>query len=291
MSIGQKIKKLRTESGLTQKELADKLHVTYQAVSRWENDDAEPSLTTIKDICDILGCSYNDLLGDDSNPKEDVKVALDNKQEEIKQISQPQAVCSNCNRFIYDSNELHFVKEKHYFHSGKTNRSVEKQLTLCEECYQNKIETEKKEREQKEKERKEDFITKRKNSFRNGIIVAVIFVLLAISAFVDKSIDAGFGMLLFGAIGYCFAATLSLKNSFIPDMWLVIVSFGFVKFPGIIFEASADGLVFLIAMKLLFFVLGMILVGIAVIIASIIAALLSVFVYPFALRKNLAFED
>ena len=43
-----------TFAGLTQKDLADKLFVTYQAVSRWENEDAEPSIDTIKEICGIL---------------------------------------------------------------------------------------------------------------------------------------------------------------------------------------------------------------------------------------------
>ena len=39
MGVGPKIKEYRNKAGLTQKDLADKLHVTYQAVSRWENYD------------------------------------------------------------------------------------------------------------------------------------------------------------------------------------------------------------------------------------------------------------
>lgn len=61
MGIGHKIKEYRTKAGLTQKELADGLHITYQAVSRWENDDAEPSFDTLKDICEILNCSLDEL--------------------------------------------------------------------------------------------------------------------------------------------------------------------------------------------------------------------------------------
>ena len=56
MGIGLKIKEYRTKAGLTQKDLADELHVTYQAVSRWENDDAEPSFDMLKDLCRILNC-------------------------------------------------------------------------------------------------------------------------------------------------------------------------------------------------------------------------------------------
>ena len=61
MSIGPKIKEYRVKAGLTQKELADKLFVTYQAVSRWENDDAEPSISTLKEICRILNCTTDEL--------------------------------------------------------------------------------------------------------------------------------------------------------------------------------------------------------------------------------------
>lgn len=61
MGIGLKIKEYRTKAGLTQKDLADELHVTYQAVSRWENDDAEPSFDMLKDLCRILNCSTDDL--------------------------------------------------------------------------------------------------------------------------------------------------------------------------------------------------------------------------------------
>ena len=35
MTLGQKLKKLRTDKGLTQKDLADQLHVTFQTVSKW----------------------------------------------------------------------------------------------------------------------------------------------------------------------------------------------------------------------------------------------------------------
>ena len=62
MSFGIKVKEYRTKSGLTQKELADQLHVTYQAVSRWENEDVQPSFDTLKQLCAIFGCSTDDLL-------------------------------------------------------------------------------------------------------------------------------------------------------------------------------------------------------------------------------------
>ena len=48
--IGQFIKKIREENKLTQKELADKLGVTYQAVSKWENGKNVPDISIIKEM-------------------------------------------------------------------------------------------------------------------------------------------------------------------------------------------------------------------------------------------------
>lgn len=82
-----------------------------------------------------------------------------------------------------------------------------------------------------------------------------------------------------------------LNNTFITDMWLEITSWGFVKFPGIIFEFSFDGLVFLIAMKILFFLLGLVLALLAAAFATALAMALSIFVYPFALIKNIKCKE
>ena len=62
MGVGPKIKEYRNKAGLTQKDLAVQLHVTYQEVSRWENDDIEPSIDTLKEMCGILNCSIEVLL-------------------------------------------------------------------------------------------------------------------------------------------------------------------------------------------------------------------------------------
>lgn len=47
---GQLIKNLRIKNGLTQKQLADKYHVTYQAVSKWENGKNMPDISLLKQM-------------------------------------------------------------------------------------------------------------------------------------------------------------------------------------------------------------------------------------------------
>ena len=57
------ILKLRTESGMSQEELAGKVFVTRQAVSRWENGETVPNTDTLKLLSELFGVSINTLLG------------------------------------------------------------------------------------------------------------------------------------------------------------------------------------------------------------------------------------
>lgn len=55
--------KLRTEKGISQDELAEKVFVTRQAVSRWENGDTVPNTDTLKLLSNFFDVSINTLLG------------------------------------------------------------------------------------------------------------------------------------------------------------------------------------------------------------------------------------
>ncbi len=63
--FGQFIKKIRQEHNLTQKEIAEKYHVTYQAVSKWENGKNIPDLLIIKEICRDFNVSIDEILGNE----------------------------------------------------------------------------------------------------------------------------------------------------------------------------------------------------------------------------------
>ncbi len=54
---------LRTKNGLSQDELAEKLFVTRQAVSRWENGETVPNTETLKLLSKVFDVSINTLLG------------------------------------------------------------------------------------------------------------------------------------------------------------------------------------------------------------------------------------
>lgn len=54
---------LRTKEGLSQEELAEKIHITRQAVSRWESGETVPNTETLKLLSKVFDVSINTLLG------------------------------------------------------------------------------------------------------------------------------------------------------------------------------------------------------------------------------------
>ncbi len=62
LKIGKYIQHLRKAAGMTQKDLAEKLNISFQAVSKWENGDALPDTGLLLDLCDILNTTADKLL-------------------------------------------------------------------------------------------------------------------------------------------------------------------------------------------------------------------------------------
>ncbi len=61
-SIGEVICHLRKEKGMTQADLAEKMNVSEQAVSKWERNIAYPDITTLSKLTEILETSVDSLL-------------------------------------------------------------------------------------------------------------------------------------------------------------------------------------------------------------------------------------
>ena len=58
-----KIQELRSNYGLTQKALAEKIGVKNYTVANWEQNRTEPSLKDLKDLADFFNCSIDYLVG------------------------------------------------------------------------------------------------------------------------------------------------------------------------------------------------------------------------------------
>ena len=63
MTTKEVLYELRTKHGLSQEELAEKVFVTRQAVSRWETGETVPNTETLKLLSNLFGVSINTLLG------------------------------------------------------------------------------------------------------------------------------------------------------------------------------------------------------------------------------------
>lgn len=72
--IGKLIKKIRKQNNLTQKEFADKLGVTYQAVSKWENGKNMPDVALLKKISKDFNIDINDILNGEYNHNKKGKI-------------------------------------------------------------------------------------------------------------------------------------------------------------------------------------------------------------------------
>ena len=71
--IGSFIKSIRMDNNLTQKEFAERLNVTYQAVSKWENGKNIPDIGIIKQISEEFNVDIDEILNGEKKDKENKK--------------------------------------------------------------------------------------------------------------------------------------------------------------------------------------------------------------------------
>ena len=63
LTIGENIRNFRKKNDLTQEAFAERLGVTYQSVSRWENGTTYPDLELLPAIAEALSVTFDELLG------------------------------------------------------------------------------------------------------------------------------------------------------------------------------------------------------------------------------------
>ena len=265
--LGEKIKQLRMEKGLTQKELADQLYVTAQAVSRWENNEVEPSVATLTSLSKILGVSVGELVGE-SAPQPQVVVKKEVVYKEQKPVL---AVCEKCNKPIYEATDI--VREKSYDGSS---------IVRCKKCdikYKQSI----------HQSKVSYGVSQRTKAFVWGAIATVAALILSIvlaSTGVWDSTTTIVAIVASIAL-FPFISCLFLKNNFIGNMVEAVASWGYITFPGLIFTLDLDGILWLITVKITFWLIGVIIGTLCTILAVLLGMALSIFVYPFALAKNI----
>ena len=62
MTIAETIKTLRKTAGMSQEQLAEKLHVSRQAVTKWETEGGTPDIENLRAIATLFGITVDELL-------------------------------------------------------------------------------------------------------------------------------------------------------------------------------------------------------------------------------------
>ena len=83
MGINEKLAELRKAKGLTQKELAETLHVSRQAISRWEVGTAAPSLDNLTYLSQLYGVPLDDLVNTGGTVSEPEEIAPSHVPEDL----------------------------------------------------------------------------------------------------------------------------------------------------------------------------------------------------------------
>ena len=102
MKFGENLYNLKKKQKITQEKLAEKIGVSRQSVSKWENGTAYPEMNRIFELCKIFHCKLNDLVNDNildfDSLDEEVKMSVvkfnKEKQKKLKIVSKTISICS-----------------------------------------------------------------------------------------------------------------------------------------------------------------------------------------------------
>ena len=108
MKFGDNLKLIRKRKNMSQEELADKVNVSRQSVSKWENGEAYPEMNNILELCKIFNCKINDLVHVDMSDIDSLddeivmKVVKFNeeKQKRVKTLSNIISLIGNIGKIV-----------------------------------------------------------------------------------------------------------------------------------------------------------------------------------------------
>ncbi len=279
LTTGERLASYRKMKNLTQQQLGDQLNISSQAVSKWENDLSEPDIATLRKLATLYGVSISDLLGDEAAPEQNETAGTAApKAEEAPQKQEPiappppvLAVCEKCNRPIYKGSEI--VRQHSYYgHSAIEH-------IICADC------------DRKQKAAHASYMrtkaaSRRKWSFILGGLgfAAVLVAMILLGVFKDPS-KIALGIIT-PIAAFTLISCLLFSNNFIGEMIEAIAGFS-IRMPGVIFSFDLDGIIWFITVKLTLFLLGVALSILCFLLAIALGLVVSIFVYPFALVKNI----
>ena len=290
MTLGEKISLLRKERGLTQAELGNELGVTYQAVSKWERDESMPDFEMMSKLAKFFGVSITHFEHNDEEKIPSKDESDEFEEAAVETVTDPTngilGVCTVCGKYI-----------------NKDNVGIETPKLVCKTCRDEQI-------AQNERSRQED---KRRIAAENQalaasfnkrtVIACIVAGIIAVTVFIcslvgmqqaTKELDLSKGEYIGSAV-----ALLILLFTWIFQLFfdgavrsITLAGMFFIKLPGIIFSADLDGLIFLIVMKVLFFIISAVVFVGAIVVTSLAAMVVSLFTFvPVVIKISRRNED
>lgn len=105
-NVGKKISELRMKQGLTQSQLADKLYVSYQAVSNWERGLSMPDVGKLKELANALNSDIEEIIGQNKESKIFNVVLEDNYDDEEVKTFDVDSLCNAAPFLKHETVEL-----------------------------------------------------------------------------------------------------------------------------------------------------------------------------------------
>lgn len=264
---GKIIAQLRKENNLTQAELGAKLNVTYQAVSKWENDQSQPDFATMAQIAEIFHVPLTIFLNGEDSEAATALAPAENSAEPVLGYC---TVCGNAVR--------------------QENVAQQRPVLICKNC------AEEAEKQRVEAARKmklaEEAKKIAKHQARNrgliwaAIITGIMLIICIFGAVFSKSKALDSILLTLASCLFCYTFSAQMFwDGFVFDACL----FGgkIIGTPGIIFSFDLDGFVFLIAIKIFFALLRLLVFVVTFLLSAIFAIIISPFTFvPALVRVN-----
>ncbi len=102
MNLGETLYNLRKDKNLSQEEVADKLNVTRQTVSKWETGESKPDFDKIVPICNLFSITAEELLnGKMQDESEEIVEVKEEKQVSISTVKYKRAALLSIGIFLY----------------------------------------------------------------------------------------------------------------------------------------------------------------------------------------------
>jgi transcriptional regulator with XRE-family HTH domain len=286
MNYGQKIAELRKSNKLTQTELGEKLNITAQAISKWENNLSEPDIDSIRRMCEIFEVSVDEFLG--IKPKTD---KTETSPESKENASSPRIIngyCEKCNKPVGPGE--YKVTNFTYNTSALVNKvsPTKEQHIYCNACHSTIV---------SEKQRQDNILATAKanekqrlakKKLKKGLILGCIFlVVCAVIGFATYASMPSTGLLV-GAIVLTIAGftvpSQACWNGIVEDIFLFFCRSFRAPF-GLIFELSLDGILWLLTVKLCLWILCGLLSVLWFTVGLVVLSVVSVFTFPYSITK------